>query len=211
MQLNPQYLPDIATLRRRSQALAMLDAIVCPDWEYRYYSFNASWGDAESMGSMRNGSGDAWFILFGVFGAAIKGLAHEASIAGDEVLAGQVQRQVPQSFTPFFKEAAFSMDELSYCYWRSSQDASWQRVVHPDPVYALLDDGSAAHLALLVEPATLYKDFAMWYYECDVPLASVESIYHHRPLTESLVASLSPGVSLDQALEAAADIGYPAV
>lgn len=31
------------------QALAMLDAIVCPDWEGRYYSFNVSWGEAEAM------------------------------------------------------------------------------------------------------------------------------------------------------------------
>ena len=31
-------LPEIENLRRLSQSLAMLDAIMSPDWEYRYYS-----------------------------------------------------------------------------------------------------------------------------------------------------------------------------
>lgn len=40
--LDPATLPDIATLRQRAKALAMLDAIVSPEWEYRYFSYNAS-------------------------------------------------------------------------------------------------------------------------------------------------------------------------
>ncbi len=35
-------LPGIQGLRTLSQALALLDAILSPDWELRYYSFNAS-------------------------------------------------------------------------------------------------------------------------------------------------------------------------
>jgi hypothetical protein len=210
MQLDPKFLPAIASLSDRAQALAMLDAIVCPEWEDRYYSFNARWSKAESMGSMRNGSGDDWFILFGTFGAAIKGLAHETSIAGDKVFASEVQRQVPQTFASFLAEPAFGMDWLSYCYWRSPKDSSWQKVVHPDPVLSLSEDGSTEYLALLVEPAASYEDFAKWYYELDIPVASIESIYNHSPLTEGLVRSLNPEISLAQAQEAAAEIGYPA-
>jgi hypothetical protein len=32
------HLPDIDHLKSLSQSLAMLDAILCPEWEYRYYS-----------------------------------------------------------------------------------------------------------------------------------------------------------------------------
>jgi hypothetical protein len=209
MQLDPTFLPDIASLRRRSQALAMLDAIVCPDWDGRYYSFNAAWSDTESMGSMRNGSGDDWFILFGDFGAAIKGLAHETPMAGNKVFAGEVQRQVPRAFASFLAEATFAMDWLSYCYWRASEDSSWQRVVHPDPVLSLSEDGSAEYLALLVEPATSYQEFAKWYYELDIPAGAIESLYNHRPLSESLVGSLNSEVSLAQAQVDATEIGYP--
>jgi hypothetical protein len=56
----------------------MLDAILEPEWEYRYYSFNSRWSPGEMMASMRDGSGDGYFILFDKHGAAIKGFAHES-------------------------------------------------------------------------------------------------------------------------------------
>ncbi len=44
-------LPDIEGLRNLTQSLAMLDAIMSPEWEYRYYSFNSKWDDGEMMAS----------------------------------------------------------------------------------------------------------------------------------------------------------------
>ena len=55
---NLDGLPDVARLKRLLQSMAMLDAILMPEWEYRYYSFNALWGEGEMMGSMRDGAGD---------------------------------------------------------------------------------------------------------------------------------------------------------
>ncbi|HEX6285588.1 MAG TPA: hypothetical protein VFZ71_11970, partial [Pyrinomonadaceae bacterium] len=68
-------LPNVDELKRISQSLAMLDAILMPDWEYRFYSFDANWSDDEMLASMRNGSGDSFFILFNSAGAIIKGYA----------------------------------------------------------------------------------------------------------------------------------------
>ena len=56
-------LPDIPSFRRLTRALAMLDAIMSPTWEFRYYSFNSRWWEGEMMASMRNGSGDHRFAL----------------------------------------------------------------------------------------------------------------------------------------------------
>jgi hypothetical protein len=53
-------LPDIPVVRDRSRSLAMLDAILCPEWEYRYYSFATRWGPEQELASMRNGMGDSW-------------------------------------------------------------------------------------------------------------------------------------------------------
>jgi hypothetical protein len=74
-------LPDIPSLTRLSQSIAVLDTILCPDWDGRYYSFNSKWGDGEQTASMRNGSGDEYFIWFSKHGAAIKGFAHESPIS----------------------------------------------------------------------------------------------------------------------------------
>jgi len=70
-------LPDVDGLRRTLQAMAMLDAILRPEWEFRYYSFNAAWAEGEQMGSMRNGSGDDFFAHFSSAGCWLKGFAHE--------------------------------------------------------------------------------------------------------------------------------------
>ena len=53
-------LPNVDELKRMFQSLALLDAILMPDWEYRYYSFDANWSDEEMLASMRDGSGDAF-------------------------------------------------------------------------------------------------------------------------------------------------------
>ena len=56
-------LPDVPNLVRITKAIAMLDAIICPERLDRYYSFNAKWSPGEQMASMRNGSGDGYFAL----------------------------------------------------------------------------------------------------------------------------------------------------
>ena len=67
-------LPNVESLKRLTQSLAMLDAIMSPEWESRYYSFNSKWGEGEMMASMKDGSGDECFILFNPHGAIVNGL-----------------------------------------------------------------------------------------------------------------------------------------
>ncbi|MFD6400224.1 hypothetical protein [Nocardia sp. NPDC060249] len=74
-------LPDIATLRRRCQAMAMLDAVLSPEWADRYYSYDAAWGATEELASMRNSSGDNWFIVFCAAGVYGQSFDHEAPSA----------------------------------------------------------------------------------------------------------------------------------
>jgi hypothetical protein len=58
---NLTELPTTETLRKLTQSLAMLDAILMPEWDNRYYSFNSKWAENEQMASMRNGQGDGWY------------------------------------------------------------------------------------------------------------------------------------------------------
>ncbi len=50
--MSPDLLPSIPQVRHIAQSLAMLDAILSPEWDYRYYSFNSAWGPGEEMASM---------------------------------------------------------------------------------------------------------------------------------------------------------------
>jgi hypothetical protein len=209
MQLDSKARPAISELKLRAKALAMLDAIIAPDWEDRYYSYNQKWCVGEEMASMRNGSGDDWFILFGEFGAAIKGLDHESKIAGNSILSKEVERQLPKSFSTFYKEPAFGMDWLSFCYWCESTQSSWEKVIHPDTTYSEMADGSLEFLSLLYEPASSYQEFASWYYEREISLEFIEKIYSHHTITEQIVHALNPELSIALAKEFAAEIGYP--
>jgi hypothetical protein len=55
-------LPTMETLKKLTKSLAMLDAIIMREWDYRYYSFNSKWAEGEQMASMRNGQGDGWYL-----------------------------------------------------------------------------------------------------------------------------------------------------
>jgi hypothetical protein len=209
MQLDPQSFPAPRTLGNRAMALAMLDAIICPEFEYRYFTSDAAWGADAHVAAMRNGDGDHWILHLSDCGAALKGYAKELPAGDTRAMAQQVQRRLPAEFGPFLHEPAFSMDAVSYCYWRRSDDLEWSKVVHPDAGLPHWTDGSADYLSILLAPAECYYDYATDYFECEPPLASIEHIYAHAPLTAALVKSLNPQLSLADAQAAAAAIGYP--
>lgn len=74
-------LPDVDALRQKTQSLAVLDAILSPDWQYQYYSCNSKWDVDEMMASRKNGCGDELCILFNRSGAILKGFDHESCMS----------------------------------------------------------------------------------------------------------------------------------
>ena len=48
-------LPDKARFIHHQQRIALIEAILCPNWEYRYYAYDAHWNTSEHMASMRDG------------------------------------------------------------------------------------------------------------------------------------------------------------
>jgi len=205
---NLRSLPDIQTLKKLMQSLAMLDTILSPDWELRYYSFNSQWNKDECMGSMRDGCGDDLFVLFKPQGCFIKGLAHESPMAESGLDPAEHYRGLPAEFASCVAEPAFSTDDVTFCLWRLSTADKWSRseIKLPksdDP------DGSATLLALFDGKPKTYQSWAEDYYEQEVPLSSVRAIYAMTPLTQDLVASLNADSELTEMQEDLDEIGYP--
>jgi hypothetical protein len=205
-------MPTIETLRRLSQSLAMLDAIIMREWDFRQYSFNSKWAQGEHMGSMRNGQGDGWFCAFGLPGAFLKGFDHESEMSPwnmetPKVWPG-VLDSVPEAFKAFATEPAFLMDDTTFCIWRGVRDAQWNtgKISYSegdDP------DGSAWMLAILDGNPDTYKAWAEDYYENPVSLSAVQQIYGHLPLTLELVQELNATTDFKSVLTDAAEIDYP--
>ena len=79
-------------LRRRCQAIAVLDAIASPEWEGRRYSWNPSWDDGEQVLEGRDGQGDSLLILFQDESMAINLFSME----------DQLVEVIPGAFEKFF-------------------------------------------------------------------------------------------------------------
>lgn len=182
----------------------MLDALLSPDWEMRYFSFNAKWGEREQMASMRNGSGDEWFLLFSPGGAGLKGFAHELSAVADAAgLAARVRAELPPALAGFWDEPAFKMQDVTFCAYRLRAARAWSWISTGQP------DGAADLLKLLDGKPASYLRFAEEYYERRIPLAEAEAIYSHAPLSEALVVGLNPEVTLAGLQHEVEEIGYP--
>jgi hypothetical protein len=207
-------LSDVGDLSRLMQSLAMLDAILCPEWEYRYFSFNSRWAPGEQMGSMRNGQGDHYFSLFNAAGCWLKGFDHESPMTpfakNPPKIATGVLGGVPQDFAACLTEPAFVIDETTFCIWRRYSDPQWQRGPLGFPADDRDLDGSERLLRYLDGRPQTYHKWAEGYYERDVPLSAVEWVYTHRPLHETFVSELNPEVCLEQLTADIEEIGYPA-
>jgi hypothetical protein len=207
-------LPDVDTLRRLMQSLAMLDAILSPEWQYRYFSFNNHWAPGEQIGSMRNGQGDHYFSLFNAAGCWLKGYDHESSMTpsaeNPPKVAVGILDGVPWEFASCMAEPAFVVDETTFCIWRRYGDQQWQCGPVPLTKANPNQDGSAGLLCYLDGLPRTYQEWAEAYYGREVPLSAVEWVYARRPLHQRVVGELNPAIGpadLDAELD---QIGYPA-
>jgi len=207
-------MPDIDSLQRLTQSIAMLDAIISPEWDHRYFSFNTKWDQSrdERMASMRNGSGDEYFVLFTPQGAILKGFDHESPMSPwtrepVEVWPG-VLDHVPEEFAHFLTEPAFNMQDASFCVWRTHRDDGWRR----GPVASPSDgdpDGSENLMWMLDRRPETYAQFALDYFERTLSVALIRTVYEWNPLTPAIASEINPDVIWGDVLRDAEEIGYP--
>ncbi|MFF9068269.1 hypothetical protein ACF09E_23255 [Streptomyces sp. NPDC014891] len=214
-------LPGIEELRDHSRGLAMVEAVLCPEWESRYYSFDAHWSETEQLASMKNGSGDEYTIVLSPAGVFARAFAHESPMSPFGPLADGatwpgVIDGVPEAFREYLTEPAFTDEDgvhvTTACLWREPADTAW----HTGPVdFGDLEadedpDGSVRLLRLLTDrSAEAYAEFAQEYYERPVDLGAVRHVLALRPLTAEVVAALNPAVTLADLAEDVREIGYP--
>ncbi len=205
-------LPSPEALRRAMQSMAMLDAILCPDWQGRYYSFDSHWAAGQQMGSMRDGSGDECLAHFGPAGCWIKGFAHESPMSPfRKTPPGAwpgIYDTVPAEFAGCLEELAFSIEATTFCVWQRTTDQKWQvgaisyQNGSPDP------DGSAMLLSPYDGTPETYQKWAEEYYECEVEIGAVGDIFEHKRLTSRLINRLNSEVTLRSLTQGRREIGY---
>ncbi|MCK2219986.1 hypothetical protein MF672_040255 [Actinomadura sp. ATCC 31491] len=199
-----RQLPAVPVLRDRCRAMALLDAVLGPDWPC--HDHDASWGPDTEMALWDNGSGDEYSIAFTPAGAYVRGFAHESPLspwAGPErrVWPG-VLDDVPEVFRDQVTEPAFHFEgvpSVTVCLWRTHGDDRWRHGEIALPAGGGPGaDGADDLFALLTapDPAEAYQKWAADHWEHPVPLAAVRHVFALAPLTEDVVRALNPDLTL---------------
>jgi hypothetical protein len=207
--MNPEKLPEPSTLKNICQSIAVLDALICPEWEMRYFSFDAKWSKNEQMASMRNGEGDDYFILFSSSQTAIKGCLGESDLSGNPAFYSNIEKELGGLFRSFFDEPAFSMDEASFVYFYDVKNTKWKKVGQSSSEYAEHEDGSDELLQWIIGGADFYQQWAKEYYEEDIDPIIVKKVFNHQRLTEEEIKTVNPELELKAFFDDLQEIGYP--
>src|SRR5580704_9989743 len=121
-------LPPPAELERVCKGLAVLDAILMLEWEFRYFSFEVNWAPNERMASMRNGSGDDRFICFAPGGVFFKTFWHEYPHEDPKrIFAG-----LPERLSSQLAEPVFETELVTFGGWHDG--AAWTLRGNAEPV-----------------------------------------------------------------------------
>jgi len=168
-----------------------LEAIICPEWEYRYYSYQKEWSETEEFCEMRNGQGDQMLMVFSKNGTCINGFAHESEMNGwknipieekksfveklfgskketktelTQIIPKGVVDNLPKVFNDFIFGEPVKSIGTTFCVWQTELDNNWKigKVDLPKDEYK---DGSNDLLQLLDGKPLTYKNWAEEYYE----------------------------------------------
>lgn len=212
---NLDHLPKPNDLQRICKSISALEAIISPEWEYRYYSYQKDWGEGEEFCEMRDGQGDQMLILFTKNGICINGFAHESQMNGwkqiqieekksfkeklfgtknepktelrQEIFNG-VLDSLPEVFNEFIYGEPVKSIGTTFCIWSIENDWKIGEIKLPNDNYK---DGSKDLLQLLDGRATTYKNWAEEYYEKEFKIELIESVYAGNPISKELVLELN--------------------
>ncbi len=192
--------PEHAVVKRISQSLAMLEAIIMPEWEYRYYSYNSKWAHHLEMASMRDGAGSYYFILFSGEEIVIKGFNESTGINNGVAEYLKNLSQLDNALVKYYiQEPAFINDQISFFgFWDSTQ-RKWNGII----------DQNETMFEIFTDPVSCYYDFCLEYYENSYDKKIIQEIIDFKPLNQRMIKQLNPKLSINLLQEDLDEIGYP--
>jgi hypothetical protein len=203
-----ERLPVASRFRELCLANAALDALLMPEWEYRYFSFNRDWDAGEQMASLRDGSGGHHFVLFCESGTFVKGFDPVSPLSTPFLgkRADWRTADVPKGLRAALAEPAFDMEALTYCFWSTAPSAPWCTGLPPSD--SLLDI-PLGHLAILVDEPAVYADWASEYYERSISADTVRLFHQLVPMDAQTLSRLMDVSRVEEFTDELIEIGYP--
>jgi hypothetical protein len=178
-------LPNKKSLQNICKAIAVLDAIICQEWEYRYYLYNSKWAEDEEYFGMRDGAGDLMDILFLQNHCVISGFAHEFQYNQKSDLT----KNLPEIYNQFIFDEPVATNGTTFCLW-TNETQNWEVGEIKD-----FNDNSEDLLAIFDGNPQTYINWASEYFDesykkTGIPLKTVTEIYQGKTLTKEMVLSI---------------------
>lgn len=180
-----KLLPNKNSLQHICKAISVLDAIICQEWEYRYYLYNSKWAEDEEYFGMRDGAGDLMDILFLENHCVISGFAHEFQYNQKSDLT----KNLPEIYNQFIFDEPVATNGTTFCLW-TNETKNWEVGEIKD-----FNDNSEDLLAIFDGNPQTYINWASEYFdesykETGIPLKTVTEIYQGKTLTKEMVLSI---------------------
>jgi hypothetical protein len=212
----PFGLLPVEKVQRAFQVAAMLDALVEADPDYRYFRYASNWFQGAALGQLDDGCGNNMFAIFlGHDSGLLKGFDHESSLSPfpyerEETWPG-IFDEVPDSFRAALanlNDGEVLPLDTTFCIWRTELEDAWKQGVIVLPP-GVTDDGFGDLLSLIPLDADTYVSWAAGYYEREIPIESVVSLYEGASLTASLLTSFDADDRRARIFVEASAIGWP--
>jgi len=184
----------IEQLRKKMKVLALLDAIIEQEWQYRYFSYNSNWSDSEEMGSLRDGCGGEWFLWVSGDLGGYKCLSPEDGTMPD---LQEAKDKAPSTYKGFITEPAFSMDQAT-CIWYL-ENSKWEKYGKPVKYLTDLD-------AISSWMPSDYQSWATEYYEREIDLGAIEKVFNGE-FSEDIAKTINPEIEMSELLSELPEIG----
>jgi hypothetical protein len=189
-------------LKSKLLALATLDALICPEWEYRYFSYNSKWSVDEEMASMRDGEGSDYFVWFFEDKIAIKGCSVNSNLVGSKTYLERIFNEVPCEFSNFLNEAAFTINEASFIFWYQ-ENIGWSKVSTD------MNDGSEDLLSWILGDEFFHKNWIKDYYDLDMNIDDVAYIFQGKTVTQDFLQKINFSGDIKSLISDLEEIGFP--
>jgi hypothetical protein len=208
-------------LTRHLLHLAVLDAVLWPEWSERAFSYDQRWRRGERLASMRDGEGDflhVWFPAQG--GAAMRGFAHESPMSpwSAERSKTPTARKpwpglfegLPREYRYLQREKAFGDEgEVTFVAWWTREEG-WRIGDVSFPREWKNPDGSETLLTMLDGRPETYARLTSERLGRKVSKALVARVFAHEPLDEKAVLAANPEADAASVLEEIGrELGYP--
>ena len=180
--------------KNKLKYLSLLNAIIEPDWECRYYSYNSKWSENEEMSSLRDSCGGEWFIWFSGSLIAYKCTSPEDGLY-DQF--HKLVDKVPEEYSLFVNEPAFSMSRGSAIWYLDSRDwvelgLAINDLPNPKTIYEM--------------SASIFCEFVEDFYEQELDEGIVEKILNG-DFSIEMAKKINPDIDLASLKEDMNEIG----